>query len=137
MAASANAKNNVFFIYEFLNEVANIVKIIAKKFRFEIFHVLFQPLNGLQTMRVLVLLLVEDSRLVKEVDTHLSRGVDDLFVAHHDAYMGDATVLVAEESQVAGLGLLQEIHQFATGDLLVGVAGEEESAQAGADLRQA
>ena len=136
MAASANAKNNVFFIYEFLNEVANIVKIITKKFEMKIYE-LFQPFNGLQAMRVLVLLLVEDARLVKEVDTHLSRGVDDLFVAHHDAYMGDAAVLVAKERQVAGLCLLQEIHQFAASDLLVGIAGEEESAQSGADLRQA
>ena len=86
---------------------------------------------------MLVLVLVENSRLVEEVDADFARCVDDLFAIHNDAYVGDTSVLVAEESQVAGLRLLQEIHQIATGDLLVGVAGKKETAQSCADLREA
>ena len=64
-------------------------------------------------MRMLIPLLIKYPRLVQEVDADLSRTMDDLLVAHDDAYVGDVAVLVAEESQVAGLGLLQEIHQLA------------------------
>ena len=69
-------------------------------------------------MRVLIPLLIKYPRLVKVVDAYLSRGVDDLLVAHEDAYMRDSSILVAEEGQVAGAGFLQEIHQIATSHLL-------------------
>ena len=69
-------------------------------------------------MRVLVALLVEDACLVEKVDADFAGGVDDLLVAHEDAYMGDSSILVAEKGQVAGAGFLQEIHQIATSHLL-------------------
>ena len=86
---------------------------------------------------MLVRLLVEDARLVQKVDADLPRAVDDLFATHDDAHVGDDAVLIAEEGQVARQGFLQEIHQLAFLHLLRGIAGEEESAQAGADLGQA
>lgn len=70
----------------------------------------FHPLDDLQMMRVLVLLLVEDTRLVQIVDADLPRAVDDLLVAHDDAHVGDVAVFIAEESKVARQCLLQEIH---------------------------
>ena len=88
-------------------------------------------------MRMLVPLLVEYACLVQVVDADLPRAVDDLLVAHDDAHMGDVTVLIAEEGQVAGLGLLQEIHQIAFFDLLRGVPGEEQAGHTGADLHHA
>ena len=87
-------------------------------------------------MRMLIPLLIKYPRLVQEVDADLSRTMDDLLVAQDDAYMGDVSVLIAEEGQVARLGLLQEIHQLAFLHLLRGIAGEKESAQTGADLHQ-
>ena len=72
--------------------------------------------------------LIKYPRLVQKVNADLPRAMDDLFIAHHDAHVGNVAVLVAEESQVAGLGLLQEVHQFAFFDLLRGIAGEKESA---------
>ena len=88
-------------------------------------------------MRVLIPLLIKYPRLVKVVDAYLSRGVDDLLVAHEDAYMGDSSILVTEKGQVAGAGFLQEIHQIAASHLLRGIAGEEQATQAGANLHQA
>ena len=49
-------------------------------------------------MRVLVFLLIKYPCLVEVVDADLARTVDDLFVAHDDAHMGDDAVLVTEES---------------------------------------
>ena len=69
-------------------------------------------------MRMLIPLLIKYTRLVEEVDAYLSRGVDDLLVAHEDAYMRDSSILIAEKGQVAGAGFLQEIHQIATSHLL-------------------
>ena len=57
-------------------------------------------------MRVFVLFLVEDTRLVKVVDADLPRTVDDPLVAHDDAHMGNVAVFLSEESKVAGLCLL-------------------------------
>ena len=61
-------------------------------------------------MCVLILFFVEDACLVEVVDAHLPRAVDDLFVAHDDAHMGDVAVFLAEESKVAGTRILQKIH---------------------------
>ena len=49
-------------------------------------------------MCVLVFLLIKYSCLVQEINADLSRTVDDLFVAHDDAHMGDDTVLITEKS---------------------------------------
>ena len=54
--------------------------------------------------------LIKYSSLVQKVDANLPRGMDNLLVFHDDAYMGNAAIFVAEESQIAGLGFLQEIH---------------------------
>ena len=75
---------------------------------------------------------VEDTRLVEEIDAHLARSVDDLFVAEEDADVGDAAVFVAEEREVAGLCFLEEIDQLATFHLLRRIAREEETSRAGA-----
>ena len=88
-------------------------------------------------MRMLVFLLIKYSCLIQEIDADLSGTVDDLFVAHDDAHMGDDAVLITEESQVARLRLLQEIHQLALPYLLRGIARQKESRHAGADLYQA
>ena len=69
-------------------------------------------------MRMLIPLLIKYPRLIQIIDADLARAVDDLLVAHNDAYMGDDTVLIAEEGQVARLRLLQEIHQLAFFHLL-------------------
>ena len=61
-------------------------------------------------MRMLIPLFIKYSCLVQIVNTHLARAMDDLLIAHDDAHVGDDAVLVAEEGQVAGLCLLQEIH---------------------------
>ena len=82
-------------------------------------------------------LLIKYTRLVKIVDADLAGRMDDALVAHHNAHVGNAPILVAKEGEVAGLCLLQEIHQVATPHLLRGITGEKESAQAGADLHQA
>lgn len=71
-----------------------------------IFSQSFHPLDDLQMMRVLVLLLVEDTRLVQIVDADLPRTVDDLLVAHDDAHMGNVAVFLSKESKVTGLCLL-------------------------------
>ena len=78
----------------------------------------FHSLDDLQSVRVLVLLLVEDARLVEIVDAHLAGGVKDALIVEHHAYMDDFAVFVAEESQVAGLDFGEEIHQLAFLDLL-------------------
>ena len=88
-------------------------------------------------MRMLIPLLIKYTRLIEEVDADLSRGVDDLLVAHEDAYMRDSSILIAEKSQISGAGFLQEIHQIAASHLLRGIAGEEQATQAGANLHQA
>ena len=61
-------------------------------------------------MRVLVLLLVKNSRLVEVVDAHLAGGVDDALSVEHHAHMDDFAFLVAEKGEVAGLDLGQEVH---------------------------
>ena len=78
-------------------------------------------------MRVFTLFLVKYTSLVQVVDADLPRAVDDLFVAHDDAYMGDDAVLIAEEGQVARLCLLKEIHQVAALHLLRGIAGQDKT----------
>jgi len=69
-------------------------------------------------MCMFVLVLVENSCLVEEVDAYFTRGVDDLLVAHDDAHMGDDAILIAEEGQIARSCFLQKIHQLAFFDLL-------------------
>ena len=49
-------------------------------------------------MRVLVFLLIKYPCLVEVVDADLARAVDDLFVAHDDAHMGDVAVFFTKES---------------------------------------
>ena len=78
----------------------------------------FHSLDDLQSVRVLVLLLVEDARLVEVVDADLPRGVDNTFIVEHHAHMDNLAFFVAEESQVARLDFRQEVHQLALLDLL-------------------
>lgn len=88
-------------------------------------------------MRMLIPFLIEDTRLVEEINADLAGGMDNLLVAHNDTYMGNLTFLVAEESQISDAGFLEEIHQLATLDLLRGIAGEEQAAHSGTDLYKA
>ena len=88
-------------------------------------------------MRMLIPLLIKYPRLVQIVDADLPRTVDDLLVAHDDAHMGDMAVFLAEESQIARLSFLQEIHQLAFLDLLRGVTWQHHSREAGTRLCQA
>ena len=73
-------------------------------------------------MRVLVPLLIKYAGLVEVVDADLARGVEDALRVEHHAYVDDLAVLVAEEGQVTGKDLRQEIHQLALFHLLRGVA---------------
>ena len=76
-------------------------------------------------MRVHPGLLIKYASLVEVVDADLAGGVDDLFVTDEDAHMGNASLVVAEEGEVAGLRLLEEIHHLAALGLLRGVARED------------
>ena len=69
-------------------------------------------------MRVFVPLLIENARLVEEIDADLSRSVDDSVVSHDDAHMADGAAVFAEKGQVARLCFLKEIHQLAAFHLL-------------------
>ena len=97
---------------------------------------LYDSFDCLQPMRMLIPLLIKYTRLVQVVNAHLPRAVDDLLVAHDDAHMGDVSVLLAEESEVTGLGLLQEIHQFTFLNLLRCIAWQSQSCKLGAHLHQ-
>ena len=66
--------------------------------------------DGDKLVGVKVSVFIEDSALVDAVDAHLSRGVDDVFAVHHDAYMGDGAVVFPEKGEVAGSCFGQEIH---------------------------
>lgn len=88
-------------------------------------------------MRVHPGLLIKYACLVEVVDADLAGGVDDLFVTDEDAHMGDASLVVAEEGEVAGLRLLEEIHHLAALGLLRGIAGKEQTCIAGANLYEA
>ena len=100
------------------------------------FSLSFHSLDDLQSVRVLVLLLVEDAGLVEVVDADLSRGMEDAFAVDHHAHVDDLPILVAEEGQVARLDLGKEIHQVALFDLLGGVAGEELACCTGTELHE-
>lgn len=51
-------------------------------------------------------LLVEYSFGCEGVDAYSSRGVDDAVIAHVDAYMNDASLLVAEKAKVVALAFV-------------------------------
>ena len=68
------------------------------------------PLYGVQLVRMHIPLLIKYACLVQEVDADFARSMDDLLIADDDADMGNGAVFVAEESKVARLGFLEEIH---------------------------
>ena len=59
---------------------------------------LWQSLDDLQPMCMLVALFIKYTRLVEVVDADLAGGMDDALVAHDDAHMSNVSFLVAKES---------------------------------------
>ena len=80
----------------------------------------------MERMRVSMRFFVVNTLAIKQIDTHLSGGVDDVTVSHADAYMHDTTLGVVEEGHVVALYVAQA-HLVATGRLLRGVAWEPDA----------
>src|SRR6476661_766560 len=96
-------------------------------------HALYQA----QLVGVALPLAVVDAVLVDGVDADFSVGVHDLIVFEHHADVHDAAFGVVEESEVAGLGLGDEVHGAAVVNLLAGIARQLYTHQAVKLLGQA
>ena len=87
-------------------------------------------------MGMLIAGFIEYARLIEKIDAYLAGGMDNTFGVEHHAHMDNMSVLVAEEGQVAGLNLREEIHQFAFLNLLRRVAWKELACGTGAKLHK-
>ena len=72
-------------------------------------------------MGVSFCLVVEYTRLIQAIYTHLSMSMYDVMILHDDPHMYDLTFLVIKECKIPGFAFIDKAQRFALGRLLRGV----------------